>query len=57
MADAVHRRASAVRGDAAALSLETAGRDLSRSEGLSQLVVVTDGMETCEGIPARSPRS
>ena len=36
-----------------ALSLETAGRDLSRSEGLSQLVVVTDGMETCEGNPGQ----
>jgi len=36
-----------------ALSLKTAGRELSGSQGLSQLVVVTDGMETCDGNPGQ----
>jgi Mg-chelatase subunit ChlD len=36
-----------------ALSLETAGRELSGSQGLCQLVVVTDGMETCDGNPGQ----
>jgi hypothetical protein len=36
-----------------ALALETAGRQLERSEGLCQLVLITDGMETCDGDPVR----
>jgi hypothetical protein len=36
-----------------ALALRTAGAELSRGEGLSEIVLVTDGMETCRGKPAQ----
>ena len=36
-----------------ALAMQTAGRELSSSQGFSQLVVVTDGMETCDGNPGQ----
>jgi hypothetical protein len=34
-----------------ALALRTAGLELAKSEGLSEIVLVTDGMETCNGKP------
>jgi Mg-chelatase subunit ChlD len=36
-----------------ALALRTAGEELSKSQGLSKLVLITDGVETCNGDPAR----
>jgi hypothetical protein len=36
------------------LALRTAGRELAKSKGLCELVLITDGMETCHGDPARA---
>ena len=36
-----------------ALVMQTAGHELSGSQGFSQMVVVTDGMETCNGNPGQ----
>jgi serine/threonine protein kinase/Mg-chelatase subunit ChlD len=35
-----------------ALALEKAGKELAKGEGLSAIFLITDGMETCHGIPA-----
>jgi len=34
-----------------ALGMQTAGKELAKGKGLCQLIVVTDGMETCNGKP------
>src|SRR5215831_18022450 len=36
-----------------ALALRTAGEELARAAGSCQLVLITDGMETCHGDPAK----
>jgi hypothetical protein len=36
-----------------ALALHTAGDELAKGEGLCQVVLITDGMETCHGDPAK----
>jgi len=35
-----------------ALALERAGGELAKGDGLSAIFLITDGMETCQGIPA-----
>jgi hypothetical protein len=39
-----------------ALSLRMAGAELAKAEGLCELVLITDGMETCHGDPAAEAR-
>jgi Mg-chelatase subunit ChlD len=34
-----------------ALALRTAGQELAKSKGLSKVILITDGMETCHGDP------
>jgi hypothetical protein len=36
-----------------ALALRTAGKELAKAEGNSGLILITDGMETCHGDPAK----
>ena len=39
-----------------ALALESAGEELKASQALSKVVLITDGVETCQGIPATVAR-
>jgi hypothetical protein len=36
-----------------ALSLRVAGKELQASEGMSKVILITDGLETCHGDPAK----
>jgi HEAT repeat protein len=40
-----------------ALALRTAGKELAKAEGNSGLILITDGMETCHGDPAKEAAS